>query len=59
VAGVLDLKDRFAQINKSNLQGFIFKGHNHDLNYTLWPLKKTISEGLQKIFDVAGEIGKR
>ena len=56
VAGVLDLKDRFAQKNKTNLQCFIFKGHDHDLNYMLWPVKKTISEGIQKIFDVAGEI---
>ena len=59
VAGVLDLKDRFAQKNKTNLQCFIFKGHDHDLNYMLWPVKKTISEGIQKIFDVAGEVAGR
>jgi pimeloyl-ACP methyl ester carboxylesterase len=54
VAGVLDIKDRFAKKNKTNLQCFVFKAHDHDLNYMLWPLKKTISEGIQKIFDVAG-----
>ena len=59
VAGVLDLKDRFAQKNKTNLQCFVFKGHDHDLNYMLWPVKKTISEGIQKIFDAAGEIAGR
>jgi pimeloyl-ACP methyl ester carboxylesterase len=56
VAGVMDLQDRFAQKNKTNLHAFVFKGHDHDLNYMLWPLKKTISEGIQKIFDAAGEI---
>jgi pimeloyl-ACP methyl ester carboxylesterase len=56
VAGVLDLQSRFARKGKTNLQCFIFKGHDHDLNYMLWPVKKTIPEGIQKIFDVAGEI---
>ena len=56
VAGVLDLQSRFAQKAKTNLHTFIFKGHDHDLNYMLWPVKKTISEGIQKIFDMAGEI---
>jgi pimeloyl-ACP methyl ester carboxylesterase len=56
VAGVLDLQARFAQKGKTNLQCFVFKGHDHDLNYMLWPVKKTIPEGIRKIFDVAGEI---
>jgi pimeloyl-ACP methyl ester carboxylesterase len=56
VAGVRDLQARFAQKGKTNLQCFVFKGHDHDLNYMLWPVKKTIPEGIQKIFDVAGEI---
>ena len=38
---------------------FVLKGRDHDLNYMLWPVKKTISEGIQKIFDVAGEIAGR
>ena len=59
VAGVMDLQNRFAQKNKTNLHAFVFKGHDHDLNYMLWPLKKTISEGIQKIFDAAGEINGR
>ena len=56
VAGVADLQARFAQEGKPNLQCFVFKGHDHDLNYMLWPVKKTIPEGIRKIFDVAGEI---
>ena len=55
-AGVADLKDQFAQKGKTNLHALVFPGHDHDLNYMLWPVRKTIPEGIQKIFTVAGEI---
>lgn len=53
VEGVYDLKERFARSKKTNLQCFIFKGHDHDLNYMEWPRKKVVSEGIQKIFEMA------
>jgi dipeptidyl aminopeptidase/acylaminoacyl peptidase len=53
VEGVYDLQERFAKSKKTNLQCFIFKGHDHDLNYMEWPRKKVISDGIQKIFETA------
>ena len=58
VAGVYDIKERFALNNKTNLNCFIFKGHNHDLNFMDWPNKKVISDGIQKIFDTSDELNK-
>ena len=54
IEGVYDIKNRFAQNNKTNLQCFIFKGADHDLNYDF----KIISEGIQKIFDISEELNK-
>ena len=56
VAGVYDIKERFAQNGKTNLTTFIFTDHDHDLNFMDWPSNGTISEGLQKIFDVSNEL---
>jgi pimeloyl-ACP methyl ester carboxylesterase len=53
VEGVYDLRERFARNHKTNLQTFIFKGHDHDLNYLDWPTKKVIPEGIKKIFEVS------
>lgn len=53
VEGVYDLQERFAKNHKSNLQCFIFKDHDHDLNYLDWPTKKTISDGIKKIFEIS------
>jgi hypothetical protein len=55
-AGVLDIKSRFDAAGKTNLQAFLFKGHDHDLNYLAWPLRKSLSEGLVKMFEVAGSL---
>lgn len=56
VEGVYDLNERFAKNHKTNLQYFVFKGHDHDLNYLDWPAKKTISEGIKKIFEISDTI---
>ena len=56
VKGVYEIQTIFQEKQKSNLQCFVFKGHNHDLNYMDYPTKKTIPEGIQKIFDIAGEL---
>ncbi|MEI7492582.1 MAG: alpha/beta fold hydrolase [Bacteroidota bacterium] len=50
-SGAIEIQKRFAQANKTNLHCFFFPKHNHDLNYTDWPLKQIISPGLQKIFE--------
>lgn len=41
--------------NKDNLKIFIFKNHDHDLNYLLYPMNNIISEGLESIFNIALE----
>lgn len=56
VDGVYDLEKSFLEGGKKNLTTFIFKKHNHDLNYGDWISKKTISEGILKIFEVAGSL---
>jgi pimeloyl-ACP methyl ester carboxylesterase len=53
VEGVYDIQSRFRQANKTNLNCFIFEGHNHDLNYLDWPFKHQISEGLNLIFNIS------
>jgi hypothetical protein len=53
VEGVYDLHERFVKAHKTNLQYFIFKDHDHDLNYLDWPAKKVISDGIKKIFEVS------
>jgi pimeloyl-ACP methyl ester carboxylesterase len=58
VEGAYDIQKRFAEAGKTNLHCYFFRGHNHDLNYTDWPFKKTISPGLTKIFEVAGSLQK-
>jgi len=59
VEGVHDLRARFDKAAKKNLQVFVFKGHNHDLNYLNWLTKGEISEGLSKMFETAEGFGKQ
>ncbi len=56
--GALDIEERFKQAGKHNLKVFLFKNHDHDLNYMLFPIKGEIPEGIQKIFDVVESIDK-
>ncbi len=53
VEGVHDIQSRFAEAKKANLRCFVFKNHDHDLDYMQWTLTKVISEGLQKIFETS------
>lgn len=48
-----EIADAFQTAGKSNLHLLEFEMHDHDLNYILYPLSGTISEGLQAIFDTA------
>lgn len=47
----LDIEKTFACLHKNNLEVNIFKNHDHDLNFAVWLMKKTIPEGIACIFD--------
>jgi hypothetical protein len=53
IEGVYDIQSRFREAGKSNLNCFIFEGHNHDLNYLDWPFEHKISKGLNSIFNTS------
>ncbi len=55
---VYDLKERFAENNKTNLQAFVFKEHNHDLNFLNWAIGKKTPGGIKKIFEVSEQLNK-
>lgn len=56
IEGVGDIKRRFEIQGKSNLAVQVFEGHNHDLNYQDFIMKKAVSPGLAAIFDAAGKM---
>ena len=45
------LKDKLAELNKTNIQINIFDGHDHELNLAQYILHGTMPEGLQAMFD--------
>ncbi|MEW9096457.1 MAG: alpha/beta hydrolase [Clostridiaceae bacterium] len=53
VKDVFDIEKQFKELGKENLYVHTFQGHDHDLNYLLYPLHGIISEGIQCIFDSA------
>lgn len=55
---VYAVKDKFEQYHKTNLHVYIFRDHDHDLNYIDYIYKQQIPEGLQKIFDIAEQLKK-
>lgn len=56
IEGVRDIQRRFEIQGKSNLAVQVFEGHNHDLNYQDFIMKKAISPGLAAIFDAAAKL---
>ena len=58
VNGVYDLERIFKEQKKNNLHYFIFKEHNHDLNFLNWVMRNEIPEGIEKIFAVAEELAR-
>lgn len=53
VEGVFEIKKKFSEAGKTNLHCYTFEGHDHDLNYTAWPYRQIIPEGLNKLFNTA------
>lgn len=53
VEGVYNIQTAFRNASKTNLNCYIFDGHNHDLNYLDWPFERKISEGLNAIFNTS------
>ena len=51
-----EIAEAFREAGKTNLHLREFEMHDHDLNYILYPISGTISEGLQAIFDAAKEL---
>ena len=58
VEGVYDLQSRFEKAKKHNLHAFVFEGHEHNLNFVDWVLKKEMPSGIAKIFEVAEGLKK-
>ena len=58
VEGVYDLEERFKKAGKTNLHAYVFKGHEHNLNFTSWISKKEIPEGIEKMLKTAEELNK-
>jgi len=58
VEGVYDIKSRFEKAGKTNLHVNVFPGHNHDLNFVDWVMKKEMPVGIAKMFQVADELNK-
>lgn len=56
--GVYDLRARFDKAGKKNLHESVFKGHNHDLNYTEWLYKSEMPEGIKRLMETAEAIKK-
>jgi pimeloyl-ACP methyl ester carboxylesterase len=52
-SSVRALKASFEKAGKSNLQTFLFDGHDHDLNFLQWLTGDKPSPGIAKIFAVA------
>lgn len=56
VEGALEIEKKFENQGKENINVYVFKGHDHDLNYTTWPLQGEISAGLKAIFATAEKL---
>lgn len=58
VNGVYDLKEQFSRLKKNNLRTFVFKEHNHDLNFLNWAEGKKVPEGIKEIFRISEDLNK-
>ena len=51
VGKVYALKDRLAELNRTNVTINIFAGHDHELNIEQYIISNTMPEGMQALFD--------
>ena len=51
VQRVLDLASHMQELGKMNFHVQVFAGHDHDLNYLLYPLQQVVSEGLTSLVE--------
>lgn len=58
VKGVYDLKEQFSILKKNSLRTFVFKEHNHDLNFLNWAVSKKMPDGIKKIFEVSEDLNR-
>lgn len=56
IQGARDIAEAFSRLGKDNLRLHAFAGHDHDLNYLLYPIKGQISPGLEELFDTLGDL---
>lgn len=56
VQGALDAAALFAGLGKDNLTLHTFPGHDHDLNYALYPLRGQLSPALAELFETLGRL---
>jgi pimeloyl-ACP methyl ester carboxylesterase len=51
VAGIAQLQKRALELNRRNIQVFIFPEHDHSLDFIGWVVTKTLPAGLQALFE--------
>lgn len=53
---VYDLREGFVKNKKGNLRTYVFKDHDHDLNFLYWAIRQKMPDGIDGIFDVAEKL---
>jgi len=51
VDGILQIQKNAQELKKSNIQVFIFPGHDHSLEFLSWAIRDSMPEGLKALFD--------
>ncbi len=54
--GVYEIYDSCKASGKTNIKAFVFNGHDHDLNYLMYPYYNKISAGLTQIFNECAKV---
>ncbi|MCX6149469.1 MAG: hypothetical protein NTX22_02975 [Ignavibacteriales bacterium] len=51
VEGIIQLKKKAEELNKKNIQVFIFPEHGHSLEFLSWVGRKSLPVGLKTLFE--------
>jgi pimeloyl-ACP methyl ester carboxylesterase len=51
VDGIIQIQNKAKELNKENIHVFIFPEHDHTLEFLSWVVRKSLPEGLKKLFD--------